>query len=236
MFPVDWSGVIVKIQMDAQKREARAIRVLEMNRALLKLFPRAKIALHYSNSWELLVAVILSAQCTDIRVNEVTDTLFAKYPALSDYAKASLPEFESDIHSCGFFRNKAKNILETSQILEERFEGVIPRTMEELLSLAGVARKTANIVLYNAFNINEGVAVDTHVRRFAIRFDLSDYTDPVRIERDLMEIMPKKLWGVFNDRVVRYGREVCTARSHPCEKHPLTELYPDAADIWPKAR
>jgi len=233
---VDWSGVIVKIQMDAQKREARAIRVLEMNRALLKLFPRAKIALHYSNSWELLVAVILSAQCTDIRVNEVTDTLFAKYPALSDYAKASLPEFESDIHSCGFFRNKAKNILETSQILEERFEGVIPRTMEELLSLAGVARKTANIVLYNAFNINEGVAVDTHVRRFAIRFDLSDYTDPVRIERDLMEIMPKKLWGVFNDRVVRYGREVCTARSHPCEKHPLTELYPDAADIWPKAR
>ena len=191
--------------MDAQKRGVRAVRVLEMNRVLGELFTNAKIALNYSNPWELLVAVILSAQCTDRRVNEVTSTLFSKYPTLSDYAKASLAEFESDIHSCGFFRNKAKNILVTSKVVKDVFKGDVPCTMKELLSLNGVARKTANIVLYNAFGINEGVAVDTHVRRLSIRFNLSDYTDPMRIEKDLMDIRSEER---------RVGKE-CRSRWSP---------------------
>lgn len=207
-----------------------------MNAVLRKHYPDPRIALHYSNPFELLVAVQLSAQCTDERVNQTTKTLFKKYRSLEEYARAQQHIFEKDIFSCGFYRNKARNIIAAAKRIEKKFDGVVPTTMSELLTIPGVARKTANVVISNLTEDSEGIAVDTHVRRFAIRFDLSDYTDPVRIERDLMEIMPKKEWWGFNHRLVHYGRDICPARPHACEAHPLTKCYPKAATIWPQAR
>lgn len=207
-----------------------------MNLILRRLYPYARIALNYSNDWELMVAVQLSAQCTDERVNQVTAGLFKKYPTFEHYVKASHDEFEKDIHSCGFYRNKTKNILSAARMVKEKYGGTLPSTMKDLLTLPGVARKTANVVLSNIHGIAEGIAVDTHVRRFAIRFDLTDHKDPVRIERDLMDIMPQEDWWMFNHRLVHYGRDICPARRHDCKKHPLTAVYPRAAQIWPKAR
>ncbi len=206
-----------------------------MNAVLQKIYPNPKIALNYSNTWELLVAVMLSAQCTDERVNKVTASLFKKYPTIASYRDATQREMEKAVFQCGFYRNKAKNIRGAARVVIEQFGGEIPKTMEELITIPGVARKTANVVLSNAFQIHEGIAVDTHVRRFAIRFDLSDFTDPVRIERDLMDIMPKKEWWGFNHRLVHYGRDYCPARKHDCMQHPLTPLYPESAEIWPKS-
>ncbi len=206
-----------------------------LNRILRKLYPDPKIALNYSNNWELLVAVQLSAQCTDIRVNMVTEKLFKKYKTISAYAEASQQEMEQAVFSCGFYRNKAKNIRAAAKMILDKFGGTVPHTMKELLSVPGVARKTANVILSNAFQVHEGIAVDTHVRRFAIRFDLSDFMDPVRIEKDLLQIMPKKEWWGFNHRLVHYGRDICPARKHDCTKHPLTKIYSVASTIWPKA-
>lgn len=222
--------------MTRKKKEERIKRVAEMNRVLKKLYKRSKVELNYTNEWELMVAVQLSAQCTDKRVNETTKTLFKKYRTLSEYATARTSEFEKDIYQCGFYRNKTKNIIRAAQMVEKEFGGSLPKTMKDMLRIPGVARKTANVVLSNAFNIHEGIAVDTHVRRFAIRFDLSDFTDPVRIERDLMEIMPKKDWWQFNHRLVLYGRYMCPARPHECTDHPLTKIYPKAATIWPRSK
>ncbi len=222
--------------MIAQEKKERKLRVRKMKAVLQDLFPGTTIALNYSNNIELLFAVILSAQCTDRRVNEVTKNLFKKYKFLDDYLCVKQRDFQKDIYSCGFFRNKAKNILGAAKMLKEEFNGEIPRTMKELLLLPGVARKTANIVLSNAYGINEGVAVDTHVRRFSIRFNLSDYTDPVRIEKDLMEILPKSAWASFNHQLVLYGREICPARKHDCTGHRLTKIYPQSNDIWPASR
>ncbi len=208
---------------------------MQMNKILLSLYPDPKIALTYSNNWELLVAVELSAQCTDVRVNIVTETLFKQYTTIESYRDATQEEMENAVHSCGFFRNKAKNIRHAAKMILEEYQGCVPNTMEELLRIPGVARKTANVILSNAFGIHEGIAVDTHVRRFAIRFDLSDFTDPVRIEKDLMQIMPQREWWGFNHRLVYYGREYCVARKHDCMNHPLTSLYPKASGIWPKS-
>ncbi len=207
-----------------------------MSRILEKLYPEAHIALNFKNNWELLVAVQLSAQCTDTMVNRVTETLFKKYRKLDDYIPATQAEFEKDIFQTGFYRNKARNILAAAKIVKEKFGGKIPKTMEEMLTIPGVARKTANVVLGNAHGVFNGIAVDTHVKRFATRFDLSDYKDPVRIERDLMQILPKREWFVFTYRLIDYGRAVCPARPHLCEVHPLTKIYPNAAQIWPKAK
>lgn len=207
-----------------------------MNVVLRRLYPEATIALNFSNPWELVVAVQLSAQCTDKRVNIVTEKLFKKYKTVGEYAKAKQSVFERDIFSCGFYRNKTRNIIAAAQMIEKEFGGKIPETLPELLRIPGVARKTANVVLSNLYETAEGIAVDTHVRRFAIRFDLSDFKDPVRIERDLMEIMPKKEWWGFNHRLVHYGRDICPAREHDCKEHLLTKIYPKAATIWPKAR
>lgn len=221
--------------MDKKKKVARTLRVKQMNCILRKLYPEATIALNFSNPWELLVAVQLSAQCTDARVNLVTAKLFKKYRTVADYASATQSAFEKDIFSCGFYRNKARNIIGAAKLLQSAYGSEIPDTMTELLKLPGVARKTANVVLSNLYEKAEGIAVDTHVRRFAIRFDLSDFKDPVRIERDLMEIMPQGEWWGFNHRLVHYGRDVCPARKHECRTHPLTKLYPKAAIVWPKA-
>lgn len=221
--------------MTTARKKARIARVRAMNRALTRLYPAPRIALRYGNPWELMVAVQLSAQCTDTRVNEVTKKLFKKYRTLDDYVRAKPAVFEKDIYACGFYKNKTKNILAAAKILKENFGGRIPNTMPDLLSIPGVARKTANVVASTLYHAAFGIAVDTHVRRFAIRFDLSDYRDPVRIERDLMEIMPQKEWWFFNHRLVHYGREICPARKHDCANHPLTKMYPQAASIWPKA-
>ncbi len=204
--------------------------------ALKKLYPNAGMVLNYHNDWELLVAVILSAQCTDVMVNKVTAKLFKKYPRLVDYVDADIREFEQDIRSTGFYRNKAKNILAAARIIHEKFHGKIPSTMHDMLAIPGVARKTANVVLGNAYGIVEGIAVDTHVRRFVIRFDLSDHRDPKRIEQDLMKITPKKDWFLLTYLFIEYGRQICPARKHDCVDHPLTKIYPPAAHIWPKAK
>ena len=222
--------------MTKRKKEERMNRVRRLNRALKRLYKQSKVELNYKNEWELMVAVQLSAQCTDKRVNETTKKLFKKYKTLADYAKAKQKEFEKDIYQCGFYKNKSKNIIAAAKMVKEKFGGCVPRKMEDMLAIPGVARKTANVVLSNAFGEHVGIAVDTHVRRFAIRFDLSDYTDPVRIERDLMEIMPKRDWWQFNHRLVLYGRYICPARRHDCKNHPLTKIYPKATNIWPKSR
>jgi endonuclease III len=221
--------------MNSTKKRERTERVRRMNAILRQLYPVAQIELNYQTPFELMVAVQLSAQCTDARVNQVTATLFKKYPTLHDYLQATPAEFERDIFACGFYRNKTKNILACARVIHETCNGEVPRTMDTLLALPGVARKTANVVLSCLYGVSEGIAVDTHVRRFAIRFDLSDYRDPVRIERDLMEIMPRREWWAFNHRLVHYGRYVCKARKHDCSAHPLTLVYKKAVFLWPRS-
>jgi endonuclease-3 len=214
----------------------RKKRAGEIYKTLSKIFPDAKIALRYGSHWELLVAVVLSAQCTDKMVNKVTEKLFKKYKTLNEYIRANPKEFEKDIRSTGFYRNKTKNILSAAQMIQKNFNGEIPHTMKELLTIPGVARKTANVVLSNLFGVHEGIAVDTHVKRFSQKFDLSDHKDPVRIEKDLMKLFPKKNWNTITYLLIEYGRRVCPGRKHVCENHPLTKLYPKAATIWPKSK
>ncbi len=199
-----------------KKRKAMAIA-----RALKKLSPEAKIALRYSNNWELFVAVVLSAQCTDKKGNEVTEKLFKKYRGLDDYVKANPREFEKDVRSTGFYRNKTKNILAAAKILKEKYHGELPHTMEEMLTLPGAARKTANVVLGNAYGIVEGVAVDTHVRRLSRLFGLTNHDDPNKIERDLMQLLPQKEWFGFTYGLIDYGRKYCSARPHDHARCPL---------------
>ncbi len=222
--------------MTPAKRKTRTERVKRMNVILRTLYPDPKIALNYNNPWELLVAVQLSAQCTDARVNKVTEKLFKKYKTIEAYRDASQAEMEQAVFQCGFYRNKAKNIRGAAQMILSDHGGTVPDTMEALIKIPGVARKTANVVLSTLHKKHEGIAVDTHVRRFAIRFDLTDFTDPVRIERDLMSIMPKEEWWGFNHRLVHYGRDYCPARKHDCSEHPLTPVFKKALTVWPKAR
>lgn len=207
---------------DRKARASTTIRLLE------KEYPQAKIALKYRNPLELLVATILSAQCTDERVNKVTETLFKKYRNAEDYAKAYLDELELDIKPTGFFRNKAKNIKQTNNILVDRFDSQVPRTMEELLQLPGVARKTANIVLQNAYGVIDGIAVDTHVRRLSKRLGLTEKEDPEKIEKDLMEIVPKNEWMRITDLLIFLGRNVCVAKKPKCGVCVLNKICPSA--------
>lgn len=200
--------------MTPQERTKRRPRAKKVLTGLKKLFPQAKIALRYSNNWELLVAVILSAQCTDKKVNEVTEKLFKKYKTLDDYLKASPKEFEADIRSTGFYRNKTKSILSAAKIVKEEHNGKIPRTMREILTLPGVARKTANVVLGNAYGIVEGIAVDTHVKRLSRLLGLTEEINPDKIEKDLMDLIPKGEWFAFTYRLIDFGRTYCPARTH----------------------
>ena len=201
---------------------------------LRELFPDAKIVLKYSNTWELLVAVRLSAQCTDKKVNEVTEKLFKKYRTLEDYTKAKVSDFEQDIKPTGFYRAKTKSILETAKIVKEKFGGKVPDTMEELLTLPGIARKSANVILGNAYGIVEGIAVDTHVIRLSQKLGLTSHKDPIKIERDLMKLLPKKDWFFFTYGLIEYGRHICPSRKHKnCATHPLSKIYLQAANLWP---
>ncbi len=192
----------------------RKTRIFALNRALKKLFPTAAIELRFKNPFELLVAVQLSAQCTDKMVNKITLKLFKKYKKLGDYTQANPREFEQDIKSSGFYRNKTKNILGAAKMIKKEFGGEVPNTMTEMLRLPGVARKTANVVLIEAYGVVVGIPVDTHVIRFVQRFDLSDYKDPVKIEKDLMELLPKREWKNFTHRVIHYGRHVRRQKNH----------------------
>ncbi|MBI2013612.1 MAG: endonuclease III [Candidatus Colwellbacteria bacterium] len=208
--------------MSIEKRKKRAKEIL---RILKKLFPRTKVALiNWKNPWELLVATILSAQTTDKKVNEVTTRLFKKYKKLDDYVNATQEEFEQDVKEIGLYRNKTKNILASAKLVKEKFGGKVPNTMEEILELPGVARKTGNIVLHNAYGIVEGIAVDTHVMRLSQRLGLSAHKNPVKIERDLMELLPKKEWPELNYRLVDYGRTYCAAKPHAHDKCPLNKF------------
>lgn len=218
--------------MNPSLQQERRDRVKKLIRVLDTIFPKADMILEWSNPWELVVAVELSAQCTDVMVNKITRDLFKKYTTLDAYVNADQAEFERDIHSSGFYRNKTKNILAAAKVVKTKYKGKVPETMDEILTLPGVARKTANVVLGNAFNIFDGIAVDTHVKRFSIQFDLSDYTDPVRIEKDLMLIIPKKDWFRFTYLAIEYGRKLAPASGRRKGDDPLLTIFPDAEKRW----
>ncbi len=194
-------------------------------RKLAQLYPDAHCALHYANSLQLLVATILSAQCTDERVNQVTPALFARYPDALAFATADQTELEKLIKSTGFFRNKAKNIIACCKQLMESHGGEVPGTMEDLVQLAGVGRKTANVILGNCFGV-PGIPVDTHVTRLGYRMGLTEHYEPVKIERDLMALVPRKEWTMFGHRMIFHGRQVCHARKPLCEACALAKLCP----------
>lgn len=220
--------------MTPAKLKERTERIRKLDRELKRLFPDATIELKFGNPWQLMVAVQLSAQCTDKMVNKITANLFKKYKKLDDYVAAgklakNIAQFERMIKPSGFYHNKAKNILAAAKIVKEKFGGKVPETIEELLTIPGVARKTATVVLSTAYGIIAGVTVDTHVIRFVTRYDLSDYKDPVKIERDLMELLPRSQWQNFSHRVIFYGRYLAPARLYDTTKDPLIKIYPPAA-------
>jgi endonuclease-3 len=215
-------------------KKARTAQIIKL---LRRAYPDAHCALNHSSAFELLVATILSAQCTDERVNIVTANLFRKYRQPQDYLAVSQEELEHDIHSTGFFRNKAKNIRGASEKIINQFGGEVPRTMEEILSLPGVARKTANVVLGNMFGIASGVVVDTHVSRISQRLGLTGNTTPEKIEKDLQELVPKKDWIMFPHWIIFHGRQVCKARNPQCQNCVLEKLCPSSrlkgtVDLW----
>jgi endonuclease-3 len=210
---------------DKKTRLLKIIELLEMD------YPKAKTALYYSSPLEILVATILSAQCTDKRVNIVTKSLFKKYRTAEDYANADLTELEQDIRSTGFYRNKAKNIKNAGRLLVEKFDSQVPQTMEEILELPGVARKTANIVLSNAYGVIVGIAVDTHVRRLAKLLGLTESTNPDKIEADLMQIVPKSHWKRITNLLISHGRNVCVARKPKCGICRLNKICPSAFKV-----
>lgn len=211
----------VRKPKNAAERKARLNQILD---ELDKLFPQATCALHHKNAWQLLVATILSAQCTDERVNKVTPDLFNKYPKPEDFANASQEELALDIRSTGFFNNKARSVIGAARKLLSDYQGQVPRTMDELLTVPGAARKTANVVLGTAFGIPSGVVVDTHVQRITQRLDLTKNTDPVKIEQDLMKIVPQDHWILFSHQVIHFGRQICIARKPRCASCPLDPL------------
>jgi len=204
-------------------KKADPKRVKDIIKILTKVIPDTTIALKFSSPLELLVATILSAQCTDVRVNEVTATLFKKYRSANDYAQADLSELEQDIRPTGFYRNKAKSIQKCCQELVGRFGGEVPKTLEEMVTLPGVGRKTANVILGNAFGI-PGIVVDTHVHRVSQRIGLTKKDDPVKIEFDLMEIVPKEEWTHFSNLLVWHGRRTCVARKPLCDSCAIRKL------------
>jgi endonuclease-3 len=203
-------------------------KVLKIIDRLEKVYPEPKTALHYTTPLDLLVSTMLSAQATDKLVNTVTPALFAEYKTAEDYARASVEEIDSMITKVNFHRNKAKAIYAAARQMVENHAGEVPRTMEELDALPGVARKTANVVLGNAFGIPVGIAVDTHVMRLSKKLGLTDNDTPEKIEIDLMEIVPKEKWITFSHLLILHGRDMCTARTHSCENCPLKELCPDS--------
>jgi endonuclease-3 len=211
----------VKRPKTAAERKERVVEILQR---LDRMYPAATCALLHTNPWELLVATILSAQCTDKRVNEVTPGLFKKYPTPQDFAAVRPEVLAQDIKSTGFFNNKAKSIVGAAKRVMTEFGGKVPRTMEEMLTIPGAARKTANVVLGTAYGIASGVVVDTHVQRISLRLDLTKNTEPVKIEQDLMKIIPHERWILFSHQIILHGRALCMARAPECEACDLNSL------------
>lgn len=218
-----------------RERKKRAAKIVAY---LKKTYPQPKSELYYKTPFQFLVAVVLSAQCTDKAVNKLTATLFKKYKTVRDFARAKPSVFIKEISSIPFFRNKANAILAAAKSVGERFGGRVPKTEVELVTLPGVGYKTAHVILGELFDEWEGIATDTHVKRFAQRFDLTDVKNGnlEKISKDLETLIPKKDWKYVNNGLVLYGRYVCPARPHDCTKHPLTKLWPPAALRWPKAK
>lgn len=214
-----------------QQLKRRTKRIIEL---LRKEYPAPKTALHFSNPLQLLVSTILSAQCTDVRVNIVTKELFKKYRTARDYAEADVKEFENEIRSTGFYRNKARNIIACARTLVEKYGGKVPASMEELTKLPGVGRKTANCVLGGAFGINAGVVVDTHVERLSQRLGLTGAATAEKIEQELMQIVPQKDWYDFSNMLILHGRNVCNARKPNCPVCSLKKLCPSAESFMTK--
>lgn len=215
------------------ERRARARKIVTY---LKRTYPDPETELLYRTPFQLVAAVMLSAQCTDKNVNRVTKELWKKYKTIEDFAGASLPTFQKEISSIPFFRNKAKAIISSARLVRDSFKGKLPKTEAELVSLPGIGYKTAHVILGELFDQWEGIPTDTHVRRFALRFDLSSNTDLTKISKDLEDLVPKKDWKYVNNGFVLYGRYVCPARPHECLEHPLTKIYPTANGIWPKAK
>jgi endonuclease-3 len=207
-------------------------RVAEILKRLDATYPNVRCALHHNSAWELLVATILSAQCTDVRVNMVTPVIFAKYPTVQDFAALKPEELEPDIRSTGFFRNKAKSVVGAAKKIINDFGGEVPDTMEELLTIPGAARKTANVVLGSWFGKNIGVVVDTHVHRISRRLELTKNDDAVRIEQDLMKVIPQPKWTDFSHQIIHHGRAICVARNPKCAECPLEDICHAADKTW----
>jgi len=210
----------------AAKVTKKQERALEIASRLKRMYPKAKCSLDYTTPFELLIATILSAQSTDVRVNIVTKSLFRKYPGPAAFAAANQVEMERDVKQTGFFRNKAKAVIAAAKAIMERHGGEVPRTIEELTALPGVGRKTANVVLGNAFKIAVGIVVDTHVARVSGRLGLTANSDPEKIEQDLMKLIPQKEWTVFSHRLIYHGRQVCVARKPRCAECDLNDVCP----------
>jgi endonuclease III len=223
-FTKEWRQNWIKKENVADKN----IRTAEIIKLLKKTYPDARIVLNFGNDIQLLVSVILSAQCTDKKVNEVTENLFKKYKTAVDFAKADVAEFEKEIKPTGFYRAKAKNIINACKAIVEKHGGELPRTMNEMLELPGVARKTANVVLGNAYGIVEGIAVDTHVRRLSQRLGLTKNDDPVKIEQDLMAAVKRKDWFELTYLLIDHGRAICIARVPKCAECALNKLCPSS--------
>lgn len=209
--------------MNTQKRAALFLERLAVR------YSHPATHLHARDAWELLVATVLAAQCTDKRVNTVTPHLFARWPGPAELAEADIAELESCIRSTGFYHNKAKNLIAAARRVTDVYGGVVPHTMEDLVTLGGVARKTANVVLWGAFGLNEGIAVDTHVGRIARRMHFTRFKDPIRVEKDLMTLFPRKEWGDANHRMVWFGRGVCDARKPACYRCEMADICPSCA-------
>jgi endonuclease-3 len=219
--------------MNAQKESERRERAQRIVAYLKKTYPVPQSELTYETPFQFLVAVVMSAQCTDKVVNRVTDKVFKKYKTPRDFAGADYEMLASEISSVTFFRAKAKYIIAAAQRVETEFGGSVPRSIAELITLPGVAYKTANVVLGELYEIWDGIPTDTHVKRFARRFDLVDSTDLTKISKELEALIPKKDWKYVNNGLVLYGRYVCPARPHDCASHPLTKLWPQSGDRWP---
>jgi endonuclease-3 len=221
-------AVVTRKALPKRPKQVSRDVALEYIRRLEATYPDAKCSLDHKNAYELLVATILSAQCTDVRVNMVTPSLFARFPGPEALAEADREDLEKRIQSTGFFRNKAKSLLGMARALVDKHRGRVPRTMEELTKLPGVGRKTANVVLGNAFGLNEGIVVDTHVTRVSFRLGLTRETDAVKIEQDLIKVVPREKWTLFSHLLIFHGRQICVARRPLCENCPLWDLCPSS--------
>jgi endonuclease-3 len=226
------SPVSSKVRRDRTKNPTSPLRVAAILVELRKAYPDVVCALNHKNAWELTVATILSAQCTDVRVNLVTPKLFKAFPTPKAMAAASLPELEELIRTTGFFRNKAKSIQGAARVVTEKFGGKVPQTMEEILTLPGVARKTGNVVLGSWYGIAVGVVVDTHVMRLSRRLELTEETAPEKVERDLMQIIPQDRWIAFSHELIHHGRQICEARKPRCVDCTLEKLCNSADKTW----